>query len=323
MNLSVKDAEYILAIISEGNLTRAAQRLYISQPSLSITVQKIERQLGVKLFTRENNRLRPTYEGKRFAEACSSIVKTCRDVETEFEDMRQSSGGKVTIGMPFNLICYVFPLIYRICQEKYPDLQLIPVEGDTRELEALLMDGTVDLVLIPYFIKNPENFNISTVFKEPLILSVPEEYPLNRHAEPCGDAALPYLDIRLADRQPFILNAPGQHVRQATETVFKRANITPKTVFITKNVATKIAMSAVGLGLAIFPEHYLTFSRPPKGANYYYIDQSYDPGWEVAVLYRKSAYFSSACSQCVDILTQLFQNTSPSGAGGTDFQLST
>lgn len=316
MNLSVKDAEYILAIISEGNLTRAAQRLYVSQPSLSITVQKIERQLGVKLFTRENNRLRPTNEGRRFAEACSSIVKAYRDVEAEFEDMRRSTGGKVTIGMPFNLTLYVFPLLYQICQEKYPDLQLIPVEGDTRELESLLMDGTLDLVLIPYFVKNPENFNISMVFKEPLILSVPEASPLNSHAELREGAALPYLDIRLADRQPFILSTPGQHVRQASETVFKRANITPKAVFITKNVSTKIAMSAVGLGLTIFPEHYLTFSHPPKGANYYYIDPAYDPGWEVTVLYRKSAYFSSACSQCVDILTQLFQNASPPGGNG-------
>ena len=311
MNLSIKDAEYILTIISEGNLTKAAQSLYVSQPSLSVTVQKIERHLGVKLFTRENNRLKPTYEGRRFAEACSNIVKTYRDVEAEFEDMRRSNGGKVTIGMPFTLICYVFPRIYQLCQEKYPDLQLIPVEGNTRELETFLMDGTLDMVLIPYFVKNPENFSISTVFKEPLILSVPQGNPLNAYAEVRGDAALPFLDIRLANRQPFILNAPGQHVRQATEIVFRRAHITPMTVFITKNVSTKIAMSAVGLGLAVFPEHYLTFSLPPKGANYYYIDPAFDPGWEVAVLYRKSAYFSSACQQCVDILTQLFQNSTP------------
>lgn len=311
MNLSIKDAEYILAIINEGSLTKAAQRLYVSQPMLSVTVQKIERHLGIKLFTRENNCLKPTYECKRFAAACNNIIKTYRDMEAEFKDIRQNNKYKVTIGMPFNLICYIFPRIYQICQETYPDLSLTPVEGSTYELESLLINGSLDMILVPNVVKNPKNFSIATVFKKHLVLSVPADSPLNAHAEIRQGAALPYLDIRLTNRYPFILNAPGQHVRQATETVFKRANITPMTVFITKNVSTKIAMSAVGLGLAIFPEHYLAFSLPPKGANYYYIDPAFDPGWEVAVLYRENAYFSGGCRQCVDILMQLFQTSSP------------
>lgn len=312
MDISVKDAQYFLTVAAEGNLTHAAQKLYISQPALSFTVRKLEQQLNIKLFFRENNRLKLTYEGQRFAEACNNIVKICRDVENEFADMKCANSGKVIVGMPFNLICYAFPLLYKNVKMKYPEIQLSPIEGNTQELESLLLSGEIDVAFIPYFIKNPEQFHILHVFHEKLVLSVPEDHWLNAYAEKRAGYARSFLDFRLADHQPFILNAPRQHVRFATEQAFKNAGITPKTVFVTKNVTTSITTSAVGLGLSLFPEHYLSFSKPPHGANYYYIDEKYDPGWRACVIYRKNTYFSEACRQCVEVLTKIFNDFVPS-----------
>lgn len=319
MDISVKDAQYFLAVAAEGNLTHAAQKLYISQPALSFTVKKIEQQLNIKLFVRENNRLKLTYEGQRFAEACNNIVKICRDMENEFSDMKYANSGKVVVGMPFNLICYAFPLLYKNVKARYPEIHLTPVEGNTQELEALLFSGEIDVAFIPYFIKNPEQFNILQVFHEKLVLSVPEDHEMNRYAEKRPGYARPFLDFKLADHEPFVLNAPRQHVRFAAEQAFRNAGISPKTVFVTKNVTTSITTSAVGLGLALFPEHYLSFSKPPSGANYYYIDEEYDPGWRACVIYRKNTYFSDACRQCVEVLTKIFSDFVPS----TDLEAST
>lgn len=308
MNLSIKEAEYILAIVSEGNMSRAAQKLYVAQPSLTLTVQKLERQLGTKLFIRENNRMKPTYAGERFVEACNKLVKICRDVENEFEDMNQMNSGKVIIGMPFNLNCYVFPLLYSICQRDYPDIKAVPIEGSSWDLESMLLDGAIDLAVLPLPIKNQALLNSEIILEEQLVLSIPQDHWLNQHAQHLPDSRRPYIDISLTDGEPFVMSLPGQRTRLATETVLRSANVTPKIAFITKNVETKIRMSAVGLGLAVFPEHYLEFSPPPKGANYYYISNANHTDWKVAIIYRKDSYFSKASAHCKAILTHLFKD---------------
>ncbi len=307
MNLSIREAEYFLAIISEGNMTKAARQLYIAQPSLTLTVQKLEQQLGTKLFIREGNRMSPTYAGKRFEEACNKLVKICRDMENEFEDMNQLTSGKVIIGMPFNLICYVFPPLYSICRKQFPEIQVIPKEGVTKELETLLLNDMLDLIVVPLTLSNLSSVNAQTILQEQLILSVPEGHWMNEHAIKKEGSKRLYMDLKLADRQPFVMSLPGQRTRQATELIMREAGITPKVVFITRNVGTKIAMSATGLGLAIFPEHYLALGNHPKGANYYYMDGDYSVKWEIAVAYRKDTYFSNACAKCIEILTTLFK----------------
>lgn len=310
MDISVKEIQAVLAVQEEGNMTRAAQKLYISQPALSMTLKKIEQELGVKLFSRRNNRLEPTYAGKRFVEAGNNILKICRDVENEIEDQRQGSTGKnkVIIGMPFNLISYIFPRLYTICREKYPWLQLIPMEGSTGELEAMLLSGVLDLALVPAFIDREDAFEILELFSEKLVLSVPKDHPINASAYTKPGSLRPYIDFRKLDRQPFIASAPGQHVRLASDMAFKKAGITPKNVFVTKNVQAKITVAGAGLGCALFPEHYLKFSTMQEGANYYYIEDDYDPGWKVCIIYKKGTYFSDGCRQCTQILTEIFQS---------------
>jgi DNA-binding transcriptional LysR family regulator len=309
MDISVKEIQAILAIQEEGNLTRAAQRLYISQPALSMTLKKIEQELGAKLFSRQNNRLVATYAGKRFIEAGKNILKICRDVENEIEDQRQGGVGKnkVVIGMPFNLISYIFPRLFTICREKYPWMQLIPMEGSTGELEAMLLSGELDLALVPAFIERQESFHIIELFSEKLVLSVPKDHPINYSAYTKPGINRPFIDFRQLDRQPFITSAPGQHVRQASDMAFKKAGITPKNIFVTKNVQTKITVAGAGLGCALFPEHYLKFSTMQGGANYYYIEDIYDPGWKVCIIYKKGTYFSDGCKQCTEILTDIFR----------------
>jgi DNA-binding transcriptional LysR family regulator len=310
MNISTKEAEYILAIIQEGNLTKAAQKLYIAQPSLTQTVQKMEQQFGVKLFIREGHRMEPTYAGKRFVEMCSKIVKICRDVENEFEEISMRNHDRVIAGMPFNLASYIFPLLYTVFQKKYPDTKVIPIEGTSINLEKMLISGTVDIAIIPLPYKN-SSLEFQKIFEGKLVLSIPQNHWLNQHAQQKPGEHFPVIDIKLADREPFIMSLPGQRVRLATEKLFKQAGITPKIVFITKNIETKKRMSATGLGLTIFPEHYLEFYSTPAGANYYYISSQYDSAWTVGAIFRKDTYITNSASQCLSILTNLFKNYHP------------
>lgn len=310
MNISTREAECILAIVSEGNLTNAAKQLYISQPSLTQMIQKMEKQFGVKLFVREGNHMQLTLAGERFAEVCAMLVKACRDVENELEEISQRHRGRVLLGMPFNLGSYIFPFLYSIYREKYPETKLVPIEGGSSDLEKMLIGGTLDIAITPLPPKNPK-LETQLLFDGKMVLSVPKTHWLNKYAVKVEGDRHPRIDIALADGEPFVMSLVGQRARLATEMILKKAGITPKIVFVTKNVETKKRMSAAGFGLAVFPEHYLEFYPVLEGANYYYLKEEYDVPWRVGALYRKDAFFSKSSMECLDILSNLFKNNRP------------
>lgn len=306
MELSSKEAAYFLTIAEERNLTRAAQKMYISQPSMTQFLQKLERQLGVKLFVRNGYSMRLTYEGECLATTCKKIVKLCRDFDNELDDIKQLNKGRVIIGMPFNLLCYVFPLFYPVCQAEIPDIRVIPVEGYSKDLELMIQDGRVDFAVLPLPLGTPDDFEVRTIIEEQLILSVPKNYKINQYAQYKEGEKYQYLDIHLADREPFVLGEPEQRVQKAIEVIFGEADITPKTAFVTKDVTKQIIMSAFGLGMTVFPEHYLAFSNPREEVNYYYISGVRNTGWKVGVVWEKDTYLSNAHNYCIDILTRIF-----------------
>lgn len=309
-NLSTKEAEYILAIVSEGSLTKAARKLYITQPSLTQALQKLEKQFDVKLFLREGHQITPTYAGEKLAAVCAGLVKSCRDMSNELDEIQKKNQGNVIVGMPFNLSAYMFPHLYRIYQQLYPGIRVIPMEGTSIELENMLLSGHIDIAVIMLPCKN-KALKAEKIFEAKMILSVPSGHWLNQQAKQVPGSRHPQIDLKLADGEPFILSPADQKVRLAEEELFRHARITPKTVFVTKNVETKKRMSAAGLGLSIFPEHYLEFYSSTPGASYYYIDSPRPDFWTVGAIYQKDAYISQATSECLAILTKLFENYEP------------
>lgn len=309
-SISTKEAEYILAIVAEGSLTKAAQKLYITQPSLTQAVQKLEKEIGVKLFLREGHRITPTYAGKKLAAVCANLIKSCRDMANEFDEIQKMNQGNIIVGMPFNLSSYIFPHLYRIYQQQYPGIRVIPMEGNSSDLENMLLSGNIDIAVTMLPCKN-KALKAEKIFEAKMILSVPNGHRLNQQAKQIPGSRHPQIDLKFADGEPFILSPADQKVRLAEEELFRHARATPQTVFVTKNVETKKRMSAAGLGLAIFPEHYLEFYSSAPGASYYYIDSPRPDFWTVGAIYRKDAYISQATVECLAILTKLFENYEP------------
>lgn len=310
LNISIREMEYLLAVASEGNITRAAQKVYVTQPSLTQTIQKMEQYYETKLFIRGKKHMNPTRAGKVLIEACTKMVKIYRDAENELTDIADTKRGSLIIGMPFNLSSFIFPLLYSIYQKNYPDMRMVPVEGNSDELEKMLFNGVIDIGIMPLPLQSSV-LKYQEIFTERLILSVPRKHKLNSFAFNKKGERFPSIDIKLADKEPFVLSLQGQRGRVASEKIFREANITPSVVFVTKNVETKKRMSAVGLGLTMFPEHYLDFFSSPEGACYYYMDGINSARWTVVAAYLEDAYFLKGSRDCLSILTKMFVNGHP------------
>ena len=97
MNLNIREIEYILTIMEEGSITKASQKLFIAQPSLSQVLKRVENELGVTLFTRVKNRLKLTPEGEVFIDAGQRIMKVIGELDQNFSGLSTAQSGRLVV----------------------------------------------------------------------------------------------------------------------------------------------------------------------------------------------------------------------------------
>lgn len=306
MNLSIRQARFFLTLAAEGNYTHAAQKLFVSQPSLTQTIRRLEEELNVTFFYREKQQYCLTREGELFADTCRSVLQLSRDLENRLTDLSSSAENTVSVGMPFNLGAYMFPQLYKIYQTQYTSTKFVPVEGRSTELRKLLLRNEIDIAVMPYKITlDHPNINSIPIFREEILLSIPKKHPLNGKVVHNPGRKYSSIDITLTNGEDYIMSAPGQTLDELCQKLFKEANLSVNTVFTSRSLDAKKALSAAGLGLTIMPEHYCNFYGVNADANYYYILPPYNYTWNVFAFYRADAYLTIATKACMDLLQKI------------------
>lgn len=305
MNLSLREINYVLTIHAEGNITKAAQVLYIAQPSLSQSLQKIERTLGAQLFLRSGNAMKLTFAGERFVEAGLKIMQVTRHLENELQDISNLDAGRVILGIPFYLGSYMFPRIRKIYDQRHPRVTINLLEGSSVELEAMVTNGMVDIAIIP-LTTLPSLTVCESLFKARIILSIPVGHQLAKYLYYKDKENLPYVDIRLAGNESFLTGQPGQRIRQGAEYIFQKAGITPPIIFESRSIETIKRLSASGMGLAFFPDYHLDFATDSKNAICCYIEDEFAPDWRVSLVYPSGMDVSPTVREFIRIAKEEF-----------------
>lgn len=301
--MNTKEIEYIMAVAEEGNITRAAQRLYIAQPSLSQCIHKIETQLGAKLFIRTNSGLTLTYAGELFLASASKILKIYRDLENNIFDINTMKSGRLVVGTPFLLGSQVLPLIYPIYRSKYPNIQIQLIEEGALSLEHSLINGKIDLAILPLPL-NLSNIQYEILSVCKMVICVPPHSELLAYVNPEDNT----FDIRVLNDQPFILGHPEQRIRQVADAILKEANVSVKTVLLTRSVETAARLSSNGLGFAILPESYIKHYSSIPQTNYFYIPAKYPTQWTVVAAYLNNTYLSLAAQKFISELKASYKS---------------
>jgi DNA-binding transcriptional LysR family regulator len=305
MNLSLREINYVLTVHLAGNITKAAQMLHIAQPSLSQSLQKIERTLGVQLFSRSGNIIRLTYAGERFVESGLKILQIARYLENELLDIANLDAGRVVLGIPFYLGSYMFPRIHSVYDRLHPRVTINLMEGSSTELETMVANGTVDIAIMP-IIEQPPGVVCEPLFKAKIMLSIPITHSLAKQYYHKEGENRPYVDIRLAANEPFLTGQPGQRIRQGTEYIFQKAGIAPPIIFESRSIETIKRLSAGGVGLAFFPDYHLDFIFDSKNAVYCHIEDEFIPDWRVALVYSFNAELSATVKEFICIVKEAF-----------------
>ena len=275
--------KYVYEVYKERSFTKAAQDLYISQPSLSARIKKIEEIIGEPLFDRSTTPLQLTEVGKVYIEAAEEITQIEQRVENYINDLAGLKTGNLAVGASTLFAAYVVPSLITQFNQKFPDVHIQLIEGNTAELEEMLGSNALDFVIDNYHYDSIL-YNKELYCEENILLAVPKHFAVN---EELGMYQLSYKNIknknylsrkypavplgRFADI-PFIMLTQGNDTRTRGDRLCRNVGFKPNIVLEFNQQSTAYMASSTQLGATFISD--ILVSQLPAFENlvYYKLD---------------------------------------------------
>lgn len=275
--------KYVYEVYKERSFTKAAQNLYISQPSLSARIKKIEEMIGEPLFDRSTTPLQLTEIGKVYIEAAEEITQIEQRVENYINDLAGLKTGNLAVGASTLFAAYVVPSLITQFNQKFPDVHIQLIEGNTAELEEMLGSNALDFVIDNYHYDSIL-YNKELYCEENILLAVPKHFAVN---EELGMYQLSYKNIknknylsrkypavpleRFADL-PFIMLTQGNDTRTRGDRLCRNVGFKPNIVLEFNQQSTAYMASSTQLGATFISD--ILVSQLPTFENlvYYKLD---------------------------------------------------
>jgi DNA-binding transcriptional LysR family regulator len=248
--MELRVLRYFLAAAQEENITRAAEKLHITQPSLSRQLMQLEQELGVKLFARGKRRLTLTEDGMFLRRRAEELIALADKTEREFAEHEAFAGGIIAIGCTETMAAAVLPDLLKSFIAQYPNVRYELFCGNSDDVQERLDKGIIDLGII----------------REPVNAEKYDFIPL-QHTDrwgvllPCDHALVGEAKITppVLAAQPLLI--PSRMVLQ-NEIIgwFKSAEVYPHVLATYNTLSTAVVLTQQGVGYAVCPEVALTFA---------------------------------------------------------------
>ena len=261
--MDFKDLSYVLAIAKYQNITKAAESLYITQPTLTKFLQGLERDLGQKLFKRLGNRYVLTYAGERYTAKAGEILNLKKELDLEMGDSIRNNAGSLKIAFPTMRGTYMLPCTLPIFNSLYPNVKLDILEAHSSQLEGMLQNGDADLAFFNLPVKSP-NIDYEIISHEEVVLVLSDTHPLAHAGIRRENCRYPWMDLNQMKNEPLIMQIPGQRTRQTVDTLFKNYDFEPNIKLQTSNISAEVELAARGYGACFVTETHLKHLSPGK-----------------------------------------------------------
>ncbi|AQR96198.1 MULTISPECIES: LysR family transcriptional regulator [Clostridium] len=299
--------EYFLVVAEELNFTKAAKKLFISQQSLSCHISKLESDLEVELFNRTVP-LTLTPAGKSLVKNATKMLDLKKQSVKELVDIKDFKRGDLYIGISHTRGRAFLPEILPLYNEKFPSISLHLFEGNSKELDAALFRGNVDLIIgmLPF---NVENVECVPLCNEEILMIVPDNILAKYFPDSYGIVKRKLekeVDISLLKNCPFLMVNAKNSVRIVADEMFKEKQIKPNIILETESIETVLALSVKGMGITFYPKTLMNNKKlvfdenTLLGVNIYQLQYNKTHG-TLAIGYQKNRYISQAAKEFINI----------------------
>ena len=277
--------KYVYEVYREKSFSKAAQNLYISQPSLSARIKKIENLIGFPLFDRSTSPLQLTEVGAAYIEAAEEIFQIEQRVENYINNLTTLKTGNLSIGASNLFAAYVLPPLITQFKQKYPHIGVHLTEGNTTQLETMLSNNSLDFVIDNYHYDSTL-YNKELYCHENILLAVPKHFPIHGSLEEYQlsyesiknksylDSVHPAVPLHTLSELPFIMLAPGNDTRIRGDRLCREAGFHPNIILELNQQSTAYMAASTQLGATFISD--ILVSQLPSFENlvYYKLDGS-------------------------------------------------
>lgn len=243
--MEMRHLKYFVAVAEALHFGRAAEKLHISQPPLSQQIGQLEAELGVRLFNRNNRRVELTPAGMAFLEDARNILAIAGRAVDRARRAGRGEWGSLNIGFVGSAMFGQLPEILQAFRQRYPEVNLVLDEMNPWDQAPALRDKKIDLGFCRPAAAG-EDLACETVWREPLVLVLPQAHPL-AHQETVSLTAL--------SQEPFVsfTTQPEPSLGKYVMDLLLQAGFTPYIVQQVLEVHTALSLVAAGLGVALVP----------------------------------------------------------------------
>jgi LysR family hydrogen peroxide-inducible transcriptional activator len=244
MELKLKDLRYLVALADQRHFGRAAERCFVSQPTLSAQLKKLEQTLGVQLIERAPNNVSLTAAGEEIVVRARRILEASDEVVTLARSQRDPLAGRLRMALLPTIGPYLLPQLAPLIRRSLPRLQLRLYEYQTAAMLEKLHAGELDLGILALPVEL-EGLESRELYREAFLVAVPERHPLAAHEA-----------VRVADLkdETLLLLEDGHCLRDQALEVCSRVGVREQQDFRATSLETLRQMVATGAGVTLLPE---------------------------------------------------------------------
>lgn len=309
-------AAYVYEVYKEKSFTRAADKLFISQPALSATIRKQEERLGFRVFDRGTPSLSLTQEGEVYLRAIERLRALQEELQNQIMDIADLRSGTLTVAGANIISSFVLSKIIERFTALYPKIDIRLIEANSRELEAFVIEDKVDIVFD--YAYNKELIDGDLLMNESVLLAVPNGNPI---CHTLSEAALTVTDIQngkhLLDTTPcadlencrgqsFLILKPGNSMHHIATTLLDEAKIDYVAPLQLDQLMTAYNMCGLGMGLTFLSDTLIKAVAEHPNITYYKIKSPHATR-ALYMEHKKHKYVNRAMKQFMAIAAELYQ----------------
>lgn len=304
--MDFKDLNYILAIAKYQNITKAADSLYVTQPTLSKFLMATEDNLGQKLFRKLGHKYVLTYAGERYVEYAEKILNLKNDLDTEMADIIKRDVGVLNVAFPRMRCTYMLPRSLPAFHELHPNVLVNILEGTSAENDQRIISGEAD---IAFFSMPPDTnpmIEYETLGEEELLIIVQGGHPISHFSKPNPASRYPKLDPAVLKDEMIIMMMHEQRTRGIMDDYFAKNDLHFEKTMYTSNLPAIMGLVSAGYGVSFVFETHLHYRPETTPIDCYSFG---DPRTvcRFVCAHRKGSYLSSYAGDFIDIAREIFK----------------
>lgn len=277
--MTITQLYYVLAVAENQNFTKAAEKCFVTQPTLSMQIQKLEDQLDVQIFDRSKKPIELTEVGKKIVSQARNIVNESYRIQDIVDQQKGFIGGEFKLGIIPTIMPTLLPMFLKAFIKKHPKVKLKIEELTTEEIMIRIKDGHLDAAIAATPLED-ENIKERVLYFEPFVSYIPKGHRLHSNAK---------INVSDLDINDMLLLEDGHCFRDGVINLCKAFKNHSDDQFQLESgsIETLIKLSNEGLGMTLLPYlHTLEIHENEKNNLHYFHEPS--PAREVSIVYHKS-----------------------------------